>query len=65
MDTVAVDKLLKKREELLDRLAYYNDPPMFNLKNFEPHKKRTLARLHKIADTLHKELNKDKKRYAF
>lgn len=60
-----IDKLFKKREKLIERLAFYNDPPMFSLRNFEPHKKRTLKRLHEIADILHKELNVDKSKFAF
>ncbi len=60
-----IDKLFEKREKLLETLAYYNNPPMFNLRNYEPHKKRTLKKLHEIADTLHKELNVDRNYYAF
>jgi hypothetical protein len=60
-----IDKLFKKREDLLERLSYYNDPPMFNTRNYEPHKKRLREQLHKIADTLHKELDADKRYGAF
>lgn len=35
-----IEKLFKKRENLINKLAYYNDPPMFNTRNYEPHKKR-------------------------
>lgn len=60
-----IEKIFKKREKLLNKLAYYNDPPMLNTKNYEPHKKRIRKQLWKIADILHKELDGDKKFGAF
>lgn len=60
-----IEKLFKKREELINKLAYYNNPPMFNTRNYEPQKKRIRDRLRKIADILHRELNVDKRYYAF
>jgi len=56
-----VDKLFKKREELLDRLVIYNNPAMFNARNYEPHKKRIRKQLHEISNKLHKELGFDKR----
>ncbi len=58
-------KLLKTRSELISRLSFYNNPPMFNIRNYESYKKRILKRLHKISDILHKELNVDKAYYRF
>jgi len=60
-----IDKLFDKREKILEKLSYWNNPPMFSTQNYEPHKKRARKRLHEIAEILHKELNVDKKRYAF
>lgn len=60
-----IEKLFKKREVLIENLAYYNNPPMFNTRNYEAHKKRIIEKLWEIADILHKELNVDKKYYAF
>ena len=60
-----IKKLFEKREILLEKLAYYNNPPMFNTRNYEPHKKRITKQLLKIANILHRELNVDKRYYAF
>jgi len=60
-----INKLFKKREILIEKLTYYNNPPMFNTRNYEQHKNRIRKRLWEIADILHKELNVDKKYYAF
>lgn len=65
MEKKDIEKLFKKRENLINKLAYYNDPSMFNTRNYEPHKKRIRTQLLKIADILHRELNADKRYYAF
>jgi hypothetical protein len=65
MEKEDIEKLFKKREGLINKLAYYNDPPMFNTQNYEPHKKRIRERLWKISDFLHKELDVDKRYGAF
>lgn len=59
-----INKLWKKREALLERLAFYNDPPMFNTKNYEPHKNRIRKKLNEIANTLYVALKINKKKYA-
>jgi hypothetical protein len=65
MEKFNIDNLFKKREKLLERLSFYNDPPMFNTCNYEPHKKRIRKQLWKITDILCLELNIDKKGNAF
>lgn len=64
MECERIDKILKKREELLEALSFYNNPPMFDTKNYNYKKKVILKRLHVIADVLYKELNIDKNLYA-
>lgn len=61
MEKEKIDKLLEKREILLEKLSMYNNTSMFDCRNYEPHKKRARKSLHKIADILYKELNIDEK----
>ena len=60
-----IEKLFKKRENLIEKLAHYNNPPMFDTRNYEQHKKRIRERLWKIADILHRELDVDRRFGAF
>lgn len=65
MKKIDINKLFKKREELFEKLSFYNNPPMFNTRNYELHKKRIREQLCKIANILYKELSVDKKNNAF
>lgn len=58
------NKLLKHRERLFEKLSYYNNPPMFNTINYEPHKNRIRKKIWKINEILYSELNIDKRFYA-
>lgn len=60
-----IENLFKKREKLIEKLAYYNNPAMFDTRNYEPHKKHIRKRLCEIADILHRELDVDKRYGAF
>ena len=64
MRPAEINKLVKQREQLFEKLAFYNNPPMFCAINYESHKKRIVGRLHKIAEVMYKELNIDKNNHA-
>lgn len=57
MTTLEREKIENKYWKLIDELQRFYHPGTFDVKNYNPHIKRKLSQIHKLADILNKEDN--------
>lgn len=66
MSREEINKVWKKREEAFERLEYYQtqNEGFFNTRNYNPHIKRAVKRIHALNEILYREEKIDRRKNA-